>query len=153
MDPADHALIAALQDGRDWVWINGNQHRAAAHRDLADRMQVPGDLVGRARCGFVPQGESAGMDPADHALIAALQDGRDWVWINGNHDRAVQDGVGVTILRSSAAKQRRRTERPRIATLPTGCRCPAISCPSGCTAHLLGDGRIFAIGRAMLARD
>jgi hypothetical protein len=75
MDPADHALIAALQDGRDWVWINGNHdravqapaHRAAAHRDLADRMQVPGDLVGRARCGFVPQGEIRSTMPAARA--------------------------------------------------------------------------------------
>ncbi len=25
--------------------------------------------------------------------------------------------------------------------------------PDGCTAHLLGDGRVFAIGRATLARD
>ncbi|MFD0935154.1 phosphoesterase, partial [Methylobacterium trifolii] len=25
--------------------------------------------------------------------------------------------------------------------------------PAGFTAHLLGDGRVFAIGRAMLARD
>ncbi len=36
----------------------------------------------------------ARLDVADRALIAALQEGRDWIWISGNHDRAVQDGVG-----------------------------------------------------------
>ena len=34
------------------------------------------------------------MEPGDRAMVAALQEGRDWVWIAGNHDAAVQDGVG-----------------------------------------------------------
>src|SRR5262245_55150486 len=31
---------------------------------------------------------------ADRAALAALQRGRDWIWIAGNHDRRAADGVG-----------------------------------------------------------
>ncbi|MFD0934525.1 metallophosphoesterase, partial [Methylobacterium trifolii] len=34
------------------------------------------------------------MEPGDRAMVAALQEGRDWVWIAGNHDAAVHEGVG-----------------------------------------------------------
>ncbi|TXM95959.1 phosphoesterase, partial [Methylobacterium sp. WL103] len=34
------------------------------------------------------------MEPGDRAMVAALQQGRDWVWIAGNHDAAVSEGVG-----------------------------------------------------------
>ncbi|WP_298957233.1 ligase-associated DNA damage response endonuclease PdeM [uncultured Methylobacterium sp.] len=164
-------------------------HEVIARHDPA-RVVALGD-------SFHDAGGPGRMDPADHALIAALQDGRDWVWINGNHDRAVQDGVGgrfadsLTIggltlrhepapgatheiaghlhpvgkvaMRGRSVRRRcfaaddRRMVMPAFGSLTGGLnlRNPVFDAvfPSGCTAHLLGDGRIFAIGRAMLARD
>jgi uncharacterized protein len=34
------------------------------------------------------------MGGGDHAMLNALQRGRDWIWIAGNHDRDVRDGIG-----------------------------------------------------------
>jgi DNA ligase-associated metallophosphoesterase len=36
----------------------------------------------------------ARIAPADRASLAALQRGRDWMWITGNHDPAPADGIG-----------------------------------------------------------
>lgn len=138
------------------------------------------------------------MAPGDRALVAALQEGRDWVWIAGNHDAAVNEGVGgryaetlaiggLTLrheplpgapegeiaghlhpcgkvaMRGRAVRRRcfvtdgSRLVMPAFGAYAGGLnvRNPAFDplFPGGFTAHLLGDGRIFAIGRAMLARD
>jgi uncharacterized protein len=34
------------------------------------------------------------MSASDHLLLKALQQGRDWVWIAGNHDPDLPDGIG-----------------------------------------------------------
>lgn len=147
---------------------------------------------------FHDAGGPGRMDEGDRALIAALQEGRDWVWISGNHDRAVQDGVGgrfadalavggLTLrhepvpgaapgevaghlhpvgkvaMRGRAVRRRcfvgdaGRLVMPAFGAYTGGLnvRSPAFDAlfPDGLTAHLLGDGRLFAIGRAMLARD
>ncbi|RVU12527.1 ligase-associated DNA damage response endonuclease PdeM [Methylobacterium oryzihabitans] len=164
-------------------------HEVIARHDPA-RVVALGD-------SFHDAGGPGRMDPADHALIAALQDGRDWVWINGNHDRAVQDGIGgrfadsLTIggltlkhepvpgatreiaghlhpvgkvaMRGRSVRRRCfaadacRLVMPAFGSLTGGLnlRSPVFDglFPDGCTAHLLGDGRVFAIGRATLARD
>jgi hypothetical protein len=138
------------------------------------------------------------MEPGDRAMIAALQEGRDWVWIAGNHDAAVQDGVGgryaeaITlgglVLRhepgappapgeisghlhpcGKVAMRGRAVRRRCFVTDGTRLVMPAFGAyagglnvrdkafdtafPKGFTAYLLGDGRVFAIGRAQLARD
>jgi uncharacterized protein len=138
------------------------------------------------------------MEPGDRALVAALQEGRDWVWIAGNHDAAVNEGVGgryaeaLTIgglvlrhepspgaasgeiaghlhpcgkvaMRGRAVRRRcfvadgSRLVMPAFGAYAGGLnvRDKAIDglFPKGFTAHLLGDGRVFAIGRAQLARD
>lgn len=138
------------------------------------------------------------MEPGDRAMIAALQAGRDWVWIAGNHDRAVNEGVGgryaetlrlggLTLrhepaaqaedgevaghlhpcgkvaMRGRAVRRRcfvtdgRRFVMPAFGAYAGGLnvRDPVFDplFPGGFTAHLLGDGRVFAIGRSMLARD
>ncbi|KMO39770.1 phosphoesterase [Methylobacterium variabile] len=140
----------------------------------------------------------ARLDVTDRALIAALQEGRDWVWISGNHDRAVQDGVGgrfadtltlggLTLrhepdpaaapgevaghfhpvgkvaMRGRAVRRRcfvldaRRLVMPAFGSLTGGLNVRSEVFdrlfPDGFTAHLIGDGRVFAIGRAMLTRD
>ena len=138
------------------------------------------------------------MEPGDRALVAALQEGRDWVWIAGNHDAAVNEGVGGRyadaltlgglVLRHEPSPEpvpgeiaghlhpcgkvamRGRAVRHRcFVTDGTRLVMPAFGAyagglnvrdkaieglfPKGFTAHLLGDGRVFAIGRAQLARD
>lgn len=138
------------------------------------------------------------MEPGDRALVAALQEGRDWVWIAGNHDAAVSEGVGgryadaLTLgglllrheprpgeapgeiaghlhpcgkvaMRGRAVRRRcfvtdgSRLVMPAFGAYAGGLnvRDKAIDglFAKGFTAHLLGDGRVFAIGRAQLARD
>ena len=138
------------------------------------------------------------MEPGDRALVAALQEGWDWVWIAGNHDAAVNEGVGGRyadaltlgglVLRhepspepvpgeiaghlhpcGKVAMRGRAVRRRCFVTDGTRLVMPAFGAyagglnvrdkaieglfPKGFTAHLLGDGRVFAIGRAQLARD
>ncbi|MGU3537151.1 ligase-associated DNA damage response endonuclease PdeM [Methylobacterium sp. A54F] len=138
------------------------------------------------------------MEPGDRAMVAALQDGRDWLWIAGNHDAAVSEGVGgryantlrlggLTLrhepradaeegevaghlhpcgkvaMRGRAVRRRcfvgdgRRLVMPAFGAYAGGLnvrdRAFEPLFPNGFTAHLLGDGRVFAIGRTMLARD
>jgi uncharacterized protein len=138
------------------------------------------------------------MEPGDRAMVAALQEGRDWVWIAGNHDHAVSEGVGgryaetltlggLTLrheptvgapdgeiaghlhpcgkvaMRGRAVRRRcfvtdgRRLIMPAFGAYAGGLnvRNPAFEplFPAGFTAHLLGDGRVFAIGKAMLSKD
>jgi hypothetical protein len=138
------------------------------------------------------------MEPGDRAMVAALQDGRDWVWIAGNHDAAVSEGVGgryadtLTLgglllrhepspgdapgeiaghlhpcgkvaMRGRAVRRRcfvtdgSRLVMPAFGAYAGGLnvRDKAIEglFPKGFNAHLLGDGRVFAIGWAQLARD
>jgi DNA ligase-associated metallophosphoesterase len=138
------------------------------------------------------------MEPGDRALVAALQEGRDWVWIAGNHDAAVSEGVGgryaevltlgSLVLRHEPSPEpvpgeiaghlhpcgkvamrgravRRRcfvTDGSRLVMPAFGAYAGGLNVrdkaieslfPNGFTAHLLGDGRVFAIGRAQLARD
>lgn len=138
------------------------------------------------------------LDPGDRALLAALQEGRDWVWIAGNHDRSVSEGLGGRYCGSLAlggfslrhepspqpaegeiaghlhpcgkVTMRGRSVRRRCF-VSDGARLvmPAFGAftgglnvreaafaplfPRGFIAHLLGDGRVFAIGRAMLGKD
>ncbi|MHC2107886.1 MULTISPECIES: ligase-associated DNA damage response endonuclease PdeM [unclassified Methylobacterium] len=138
------------------------------------------------------------MEPGDRAMVSALQEGRDWVWIAGNHDAAVSEGVGGRyadaltlgglILRhepsgepvpgeiaghlhpcGKVAMRGRAVRRRCFVTDGTRLVMPAFGAyagglnvrdraidglfPNGFTAHLLGDGRVFTIGRAQLARD
>ena len=138
------------------------------------------------------------MEPGDRAMVCALQEGRDWVWIAGNHDQAINEGIGGRYLDTLAlgglTLRHEPTEGPvpgeiaghlhpcgkvamrgrsvrRRCFLSDGHRLimPAFGAyagglnardrafeplfPNGFTAHLLGDGRVFTIGKGMLARD
>ncbi len=138
------------------------------------------------------------MDPGDRAMVAALQEGRDWVWIAGNHDAAVSEGVGgryaetstlggLTLrhepmpgappgeiaghlhpcgkvtMRGRSVRRRcfvtdgKRVVMPAFGAYTGGLNVRAAAFEplfaDGFTAHLLGDGRVFAIGRAMLGKD
>ena len=133
----------------------------------------------------------------DRRSLAALQAGRRWVWITGNHDRVLPDEIGGEVLNDlalgslilrhepttgaageiaghlhPAGKVRLRGRSVRRRCFVTdGRRCvmPAFGAyagglnvcdaafrplfPDGFTAHLLGDGRLFTIGRVMLCGD
>lgn len=138
------------------------------------------------------------MEPGDRAMVAALQEGRDWIWIAGNHDAAVQSGVGgryaeaLTLgglllrhepgadpvagevaghlhpcgkvaMRGRAVRRRcfvtdgHRLIMPAFGAYAGGLnvRDKAFDAafPKGFNAYLLGDGRIFTIGRQQLSRD
>ncbi|WP_183506923.1 ligase-associated DNA damage response endonuclease PdeM [Methylobacterium brachythecii] len=138
------------------------------------------------------------LEPGDRAMVAALQVGRDWIWIAGNHDATVREGIGgsycenvtiggLTLRHEPSAKVeegeiaghlhpcgkvtmrgrsvRRRcfvTDESRLVMPAFGAFTGGLNVraaafdplfPRGFTAHLLGDGRVFAIGRAMLGKD
>jgi DNA ligase-associated metallophosphoesterase len=137
------------------------------------------------------------LSPDDRAALGRLQAGRRWIWITGNHDRALPDQIGGEVLGEMALGSLTLRHEPtpgaadeiaghlhpvgkvvmrgravrRRCFLTDGRRCilPAFGAyagglnvcdaafkplfPNGFTAHLLGDGRLFAIGRAMLCRD
>ncbi|MFY9289209.1 MAG: ligase-associated DNA damage response endonuclease PdeM [Methylorubrum rhodinum] len=138
------------------------------------------------------------MEPGDRAMVAALQEGRDWVWIAGNHDAAVSEGVGgrycetlelgglilrheplagaeagevaghlhpcgKVSMRGRSVRRRcfvsdgHRLVMPAFGAYAGGLNVRDAAFeplfPTGFTAYLLGDGRVFAIGRSMLGRD
>ena len=139
----------------------------------------------------------ARLADTDRATLKAMQRGRDWIWIAGNHDPEPADNIGgrfLPELRIAAltfrhepggedtgviaghlhpvarvARRGRAVSRRCFASDGVRLVMPAFGAytgglnvrdtafealfPAGFTAHLLGDGRIFAIGRTMLAKD
>ena len=138
------------------------------------------------------------MEPGDRAMVAALQEGRDWVWIAGNHDHAVSEGVGgryaetltlggLTLrheptpdaqdgevsghlhpcgkvaMRGRAVRRRcfvtdgRRLIMPAFGAYAGGLNvCDPVFkplFPSGFTAHVIGGERLFVIDRKLLCAD
>jgi uncharacterized protein len=137
------------------------------------------------------------LDAADRTALEVLQQGRQWIWVTGNHDPALPDDLGGDVLSEATlgsltlrhepipgaageiaghlhpvgkvAMRGRAVRRRCFVTDGTRCVLPAFGAyagglnvcaaafrplfPEGFTAHLIGDGRLFAIGRAMLCRD
>ncbi|WP_436165298.1 ligase-associated DNA damage response endonuclease PdeM [Bosea sp. LjRoot9] len=136
--------------------------------------------------------------PDNLATLRQLQQGRDWLWINGNHDREIgpamggETAAGIEIagvaLRHEpeageagfeiaghlhpAAKVRMRGRALRrrcFALSPRRCIMPAMGAYAGglnlrdaafrplflegLSAHLLGDGRLFRIDERLLLAD
>jgi DNA ligase-associated metallophosphoesterase len=134
---------------------------------------------------------------ADRAALAALQRGRDWIWIAGNHDRRPADGVGGghadaiaigglmfrheptgvegeiaghlhpvarvsrrghTVSRRCFAADRTRLIMPAFGAFAGGLNVrhrafAEIFGTLAFTAHLLGEGRIYALAAARCLRD
>jgi uncharacterized protein len=134
---------------------------------------------------------------ADRAALAALQLGRDWIWIAGNHDRRPADGVGGgcagaiaigglmfrheptgaegevaghlhpvarvgrrghTVSRRCFAADRTRLIMPAFGAFAGGLnvRHRAFADVFGTlafTAHLLGEGRLYAVAASRCLRD
>ncbi len=138
------------------------------------------------------------LAPEMRAALAALQQGRDWLWITGNHDPAISRAMGGeslenltlagVILRHEpsicesgyeiaghlhpAAKVRMRGRAIRrrcFALSARRCVMPAMGAyagglnlrdaafrplfRAGLSAHLLGDGRLFRIDTRLLLPD
>ena len=133
----------------------------------------------------------------DRAALARLQHGRRWIWITGNHDRALPPSIGGEVVEELAlgalvlrhepvagavrelaghlhpvgkvVMRGRAVRRRCFVTDGERCLLPALGAyagglnacdpairrlfPKGFTAHLIGEGRIFAIAQAMLCRD
>jgi DNA ligase-associated metallophosphoesterase len=134
---------------------------------------------------------------ADRTALAALQRGRDWIWIAGNHDRRPADGVGggcagaiaidglmfrheptgtegeiaghlhpvarvsrrgQTVSRRCFASDRTRLIMPAFGAFAGGLnvRHRAFADVFGTlafTAHLLGEGRLYALAASRCLRD
>jgi DNA ligase-associated metallophosphoesterase len=133
----------------------------------------------------------------DRAALARLQNGRQWIWITGNHDRTLPPSIGGEVVEKLAlgalvlrhepvagatcelaghlhpvgkvVMRGRGVRRRCFVTDGERCILPALGAyagglnacdpairrlfPQGFTAHLIGEGRIFAIGHVILCRD
>jgi uncharacterized protein len=137
------------------------------------------------------------LDGADAQALAALQIGREWIWIAGNHDPELPAQIGGQVLESLAAGRLILRHHPtageaceiaghlhpvgkvvlrgggvrRRCFVTSGTRCvmPAFGAyagglnvcdpvfaplfPSGFMAHLIGAERLFSIARPLLCGD
>lgn len=136
--PADDAAaLRALQMGRDWIWITGN-HDTTLPPELGGEVVADLSIAGLTLC-HEPRAGSSG-------------------WIAGH-----LHPVGKVAMRGRAVRRRcfvgdgTRLVMPAFGAYAGGLNvCDAAFkplFPEGFTAHLLGDSRIFTIGRTMLCRD
>ena len=137
------------------------------------------------------------LDGGDADALAAMQAGREWVWIIGNHDPALPKAIGGEVVEELAISGLTLRHAPDPGTRcelaghlhPVGkvvrrgggvrrrcfvaddlrCVMPAFGAyagglnvcdpifaplfPDGFTAHVIGGERLFAIGRALLCAD
>lgn len=133
----ERGAIAALQSGRQWVWVTGNHDRTLP-------ASIGGEVVGEwPLAGLTLRHEPA--TGADAEVAGHLHP------------------VGKVVMRGRGVRRRcfltdgRRLVMPALGAYAGGLNaCDAAFkplFPKGFTAHLIGDGRLFAIGRAMLCRD
>ncbi|HKS60291.1 MAG TPA: ligase-associated DNA damage response endonuclease PdeM [Xanthobacteraceae bacterium] len=90
---------------------------------------------------FHDRGGHARLSAADHASLTALQRGRDWIWITGNHDPDPAEGIGGSFGATlSFGKLKFRHE-------------PSSDAPEGEIAgHLHPVARVVQRGRAVSRR-
>lgn len=75
----------------------------------------------------------------DRATVAALQTGRDWIWISGNHDPELPRDLGGTVA-------------DEIAVGPITFRHEPSGAPGEIAGHLHPKARVSARGRSMERR-
>jgi hypothetical protein len=137
----DRAALARLQAGRAWVWITGNHDRTLPP-------SIGGEVVEELTLGnLVLRHEPAAVSGAGPVRELA------------GHLHP----VGKVVMRGRGVRRRcfvtdgERCLLPALGAYAGGLNAcdPAIRSlfPKGFTAHLIGEGRIFAIGQAMLCRD
>ena len=90
---------------------------------------------------FHDGGRTGRLSPQDRASLFALQRGRDWIWITGNHDPEPAEGIGGTFAATLA-----------IGAL-TLAMLPSRDAPDGEIAgHLHPVARVAQRGRAVSRR-
>jgi DNA ligase-associated metallophosphoesterase len=134
---AERAALGILQAGRSWIWITGNHDRTLPSHiggEVVEELPV-GPLVLRHEPKAGPVRELAGhLHP-----------------------------VGKVVMRGRGVRRRcfvtdgERCILPALGAYAGGLNAcdPAIRSlfPQGFAAHLIGEGRLFAIGHAILCRD
>ena len=137
------------------------------------------------------------LDGGDAEALAAMQAGREWVWIAGNHDPSLPETMGGDVVEQLAVGDLVLRHTPEVGArcelaghlhpvgkvvrrgggvrrrcfVTDGLRCvmPAFGAyagglnvcdpvfqplfPTGFTAHVIGGERLFAIGRTLLCAD
>jgi uncharacterized protein len=129
--------LAGVQAGRDWLWITGNHDRAlppSIGGSVASELKL-GDLVLRHEPLMGATGEIAGhLHPVGKVAMRGRSVRRRCFVVDGN--RCVMPAFGALAGGLNACDA---AFKPLF--------------PNGFTAHVIGTGRIYAIGRAMLCRD
>ena len=69
------------------------------------------------------------MSSADRAALKLLQRGRDWIWIAGNHDPNLPDGIGGKLRRCNGAWSADASPRA-VRTARATAKSPVICIPS-----------------------
>jgi uncharacterized protein len=136
---ADRAMLGALQRGRDWIWIAGN-HDPEPVRDLGGvsaAMFAVGPLVLR----HMPERETVDGEIAGHL-----------------HPVARVNGRGRTVSRRCFATDGKRMVMPAFGAYAGGLniRDSAFADVFGTltfTAHMLGEGRLYAIAARRCLSD
>ena len=137
LDRADRDAISRLQAGREWIWVTGNHDHT-----------LPGHIGGTVTAEIEVAGLTLRHEPV----------------VDGGAELAGHlHPVGKVAMRGRSVRRR------CFVTDGTRCLLPAFGAyagglnvcdavfkplfPNAFTAHLIGDGRLFAIGRGMLCRD
>jgi DNA ligase-associated metallophosphoesterase len=135
----DRTAIAALQRGRDWIWIAGN-HDPEPVRGLGGT-SVESLAVAALTFRHAPAIEAVAGEIAGHL-----------------HPVARVNGRGRTVSRRCYVTDGRRLVMPAFGAYAGGLniRNPAFADVFGSlrfTAHLLGDARLYAIAARRCLRD
>lgn len=136
--PDDLAALAALQAGRDWVWIEGNH-------DGALRGRLPGDhAVRHEEAGLVFVHEPS-PGPVSGEVCGHL------------HPAVKVRGPGRNVRRRAFVTDGRRLVMPAFGALTGGLNvCDAAISdlfPDGFVAHAAGGDRVYAISDGRCAPD
>jgi DNA ligase-associated metallophosphoesterase len=133
----ERAALGEFQVGRRWIWVTGNHDRV-----------LPGTIGGEIVAELPLGGLTLRHEPKKRAEAE----------IAGH-----LHPVGKVVMRGRGVRRRcfvtdgQRCVMPAFGAYAGGLNaCDAAFkplFPNGFTAHLIGDGRLFAIGRAMLCRD
>lgn len=133
----ERAALAALSSGRDWIWITGNHDRAVCRSlggDVMDELSL-----GRAVLRHEPlAGRQAELAGHLHPAAKVALRGR------GVRKRCfVEDGARLVLPAFGAY----------AGGLNVCDRAFAPLFPEGFTAHVIGESRLYRIGRAQLCGD
>jgi len=131
MHAADRAALAALQRGREWLWITGNHDP-----DLRDG--IGGGVAAALAVGPLMFRHEPGSGPGDGEIAGHL------------HPVARVSRRGCAVRRRCFASDGRRMIMPAFGAFAGGLNVrdrsiAALFGAPGFTAHMLGERRLFAI--------